>query len=241
MELKQCLSVNFLKDINIFWCFWHLLKWIKANLTHSKRIHEIFPRMKLLPFESPLPQDNIKDKASYVILSHKERKEFFSDAMKSITQLQVATLWFGFLHYFLYCWYVYPITLASYYFHFNIHHHWFLKIVLLNSQDTTNFPFSLFVCHVFSNSKLCKLVSWDISVIVLLVLFYWDPGQSKAFSEAQMKGQMKSSFISFSRGWLGMVQWVWWSGHCKSKVLVPGNLTFTPGETGFINIIFVYL
>lgn len=58
--------------------FWHLLRWIKANLNHSKRIQEIYSRMKLLPFEFPQPHDNIKDKTTYVILSHKEWKFLIS-------------------------------------------------------------------------------------------------------------------------------------------------------------------
>lgn len=139
--------MNFLKDINIVWCFWHLLRWIKANLTHSKRIQEMSPRMKLLPFESPQPHDNIKDKDKNVISSRKERKEFFTSQMQ----------WKALLNYKL------PHYDLIFFITFNIVGIMFiqllqphtifiliyativlLKLFLPNSQDTTIIPFFTF-------------------------------------------------------------------------------------------------
>lgn len=211
--------MNFLKDINIFWCFWHLLRWIKANLTHSKRIQEMSPRMKLLPFESPQPHDNIKDKDTNVILSHKEWKEFLTSQKqwKALLNYKLPHYDLIFFNTFnivgiVFIQLLQPHTIFILRYTTIV----FLKLFLPNSQDTTNIPFSLFVCYVSSNQKLCMISLRNISVIVLLVLVYWDSGQSKAFSEAQMKGQIKPGFVPLSRRWLGMVQWVWWPGHCKS-------------------------
>lgn len=144
-------------------------------------------------------------------------------------------IWFSSL--LLYCWYnVYSITLASYYFHFNIHHHWFLKVVLSNYQDTTNIPFSQFVCHVFSNSKLCKIAPWGISQS--LSWFFSSEVQANPRLSQKPRGKDKSNLVLFP---CPGVDLAWSSGSggqgiVKVKVLVPRNLTFAPEQTGFINI-----
>lgn len=138
----------------------------------------------------------------------------------------------------LYFYNVYPITLVSYYFHFNIHHYCFLKVVLSNSQDTNNIHFSQFVCHVFSNSKLCKIAPWGISQS-LSCWFFSSEIQANPRLSQKPRWRDKSNLVFFPCPGVDLA----WSsrsggqGIVKVNVLVPGNLTFTPEQTGFINTI----
>lgn len=233
--------MNFLKDINIFWCFWHLLRWIKANLTHSKRIQEMSPRMKLLPFESPQPHDNIKDKDKNVISSRKERKEFFTSQMQ-----WKALLNYKLPHYDLIFFITFNIVGIMFIqllqphtiFIFNICHHCSLKIVFTKFSGYHDHSFFHFLyamsLPIINYARYPWGIFQSLSCWFLSIEIQVNPRLSQ-----KPRWKDKSNLVLFP---CPEVDLAWSSGSSgqgivKVKGLVPGNLTFTPEQTGFINII----
>ena len=49
-KAKAMLKCEPFRYINIFWCYWHLLRWIKANITHSKEFRKYFPEWNFFLF-----------------------------------------------------------------------------------------------------------------------------------------------------------------------------------------------